>query len=227
MAPTPTPRTSRLPPLSMLTATFSDLAAATFVHLDVDLGAQAADLAFGGYPGISIALRDRRPSAWRARTHACFPTAARAFSAIGRGELQERNYRAPPQLQNAQLDHAGSGLPVMITVAVALLIRSGLCSPSLAPRSEFGARAARRCCGKPLGIDAGSRRARHRPPSGSWSCGRRASRPHQRRQYDADRSYKSSRGRRAWSGAGTRHGRSCTESSARLPRSRRGSRRPE
>jgi hypothetical protein len=45
------------------------------VQLDVDLGAQAADLAFGEYPGIPIALTDRRTSAWRARTHACFPTA--------------------------------------------------------------------------------------------------------------------------------------------------------
>jgi hypothetical protein len=120
MAPMPMPRTSRLPPQSMPTATFSDRdAAASFVHLDVDLGAQAADLAFGEYPGIPIAFTDRPPSAWRARTHACFPTAARAFSAIGRGELQERKYRAPPQLQNAQLDHVGSGLPVTITVAVA------------------------------------------------------------------------------------------------------------
>src|ERR1700730_12772063 len=39
--PEPMPRTSRLPPLSMPTATFSDRdAAASFVHLDVDLGAR-------------------------------------------------------------------------------------------------------------------------------------------------------------------------------------------
>jgi hypothetical protein len=327
----PMPRTSLLPPLSMPTATFSDRdAAASFVHLDVDLGAQAADLAFGEYPGIPIALTDRRPARGeRVRTLASPPLRGPSPPSAGGSSrtastVPHRSFRMRSSTMPARV------LPVTITVAVAptdplgavLTVlgapvrvwgagrrpccsrtstraispgrvrekpagdcqqcnqqgkrhrqRSGAARGAAARRPsalwslqsqnvcglwrQGGAlslrgrsreprhralhlvrRLAGRSCRRHGGV-AGSRsasirrssrsmprRARHRPPSGSWSFSRRPSRPRMR----AGNTMRSILRIVSWpaslSGAGTRHGRSCTESSARLPRSRRGSRCP-